>query len=66
MKLPPFSGDHPRCLKCGLRGAHTEWVPYRRAEHNHHHQRTREAVDEHLRRTCIRCGYSWREDIVRT
>lgn len=63
-KLPPFSGDRPRCRKCGVLGAHTEWQP-RKAPVYDRTQLVRAAEDEHLRRSCIRCGYRWREDIVR-
>lgn len=66
--LPPFSGEHPQCPKCGNRGAYTEWRPARG-----------ETVDlgvggsdrlvahgdyEHLRRRCERCDYEWREAII--
>ncbi|MFJ3812251.1 hypothetical protein ACIPWE_38550 [Streptomyces sp. NPDC090073] len=61
--LPPFSGDNPRCAKCGMRGAHTEWVPYRPPVYNGR-AAERKAQPEHLRRACIRCGYRWQEDIV--
>lgn len=62
--LPPFSGDRPRCRKCGILGAHTEWIPHKGAV-NDRGQLVRAAVPEYLRRTCIRCGFVWREDIVR-
>lgn len=62
--LRPFSGDKPRCSKCGMRGAHTEWKPHTPAEVSYSSVR-KAAQPEHLRRTCIRCGYWWREDIVR-
>lgn len=64
-RLPPFSGDKPRCRKCGMRGAHTEWQPYKSPVYDRS-QCIRAEVEEHLRRTCIRCGYHWREDVVRT
>lgn len=46
-----------------MRGAHTEWRPYKPPVYDRG-QTVRSAEDEHLRRTCIRCGYGWREDIV--
>ena len=63
--LPPFSGDNPRCRKCGMRGAHTQWVAYQPPVYNGR-AAERQAEPEHLRRTCIRCAYAWLEDVVRT
>lgn len=61
--LPPFSGDHPRCSKCAHRGAATEWRPYIRAVVSYGNV-LEPAVNEHLRRSCLRCGYRWSEAIV--
>ena len=52
--LPRFSGDDPTCSKCRHAEASTKWI---------------EAYclgktvlnEEHLRRSCNRCGYTWAE-----
>lgn len=61
VELPAFSGDMPPCIKCGFRGAYTEyrsphgWTDYANPVMH---------VDcEHLHRTCQRCGYGWPEAI---
>lgn len=61
--LPPFSGDHPPCVKCGMRDAFTEWVPYRPPVYDRG-LIAREAQGEYLKRTCCRCGYFWREACI--
>lgn len=61
--LPAFSGEHPPCVKCGMRDAYTEWVPYRPPVYDRG-QTVRPARDEYLKRTCGRCGYHWREACV--
>lgn len=60
MPLPSFSGDRPRCWKCGYLGADTEWKPARSASYS---ART-SFQGECLIRTCIRCAYTWREATV--
>lgn len=57
--LPPFSGDEPRCVKCGNLGAFTEFEAA---------QTLGGAVlaDEKLLRRCTRCGYEWDEAIVQS
>lgn len=48
---PPFSGEYPRCVKCGNVGAHTRYaeVP---------------VGGECLTRACRRCDYEWEEATV--
>lgn len=54
---PPFSGDEPRCIKCGNEGAFTVWKPA---------EKLGGAIlkEERLRRSCTRCDYGWDEAIV--
>lgn len=54
---PPFSGDEPRCIKCGNEGAFTEYQADEKLGGNVLRQ-------ERLRRRCARCDYSWDEAIV--
>ena len=56
-EYPPFSGDEPRCIKCGNEGAFTEWKP---------REKLGGAVlrEERLRRRCSRCDYGWDEATV--
>lgn len=56
--LPPFSGDEPRCVKCGNEGAFTEWKPAETLG-------TAVLRDERLRRRCMRCDFGWDEAIVK-
>lgn len=48
--LPPYSGEYPRCIKCGNLGAHTRFVT--------------DMVGERLKRECARCDYAWDEATV--
>ena len=48
--LPAFSGDQPRCKKCGHDQAGTSYE--------------REGLNEWLERECGRCGYSWNEAVL--
>lgn len=56
-RYPPFSGDEPRCIKCGNEGAYTEW----KAAETLGGTVLRE---ERLRRRCARCDFGWDEAIV--
>lgn len=61
--LPAFSGDHPPCVKCGIRDAYTQYVPPRQPVY----ERGRVLItyrDEFLKRTCSRCSYEWAEACV--
>lgn len=55
--LPPFSGDDPRCIKCGNEGAFTEWKDA---------EKLGSAVlrEERLQRRCSRCDFGWDEALV--
>ncbi|WP_431781739.1 hypothetical protein [Streptomyces chumphonensis] len=58
--LPPFSGDTPRCTKCGHEGACTEYRAYGDCGH------PADVVigwtpNPRLCRTCRRCGHGWDE-----
>lgn len=55
--LPPFSGDEPRCTKCGNEGAFTEWKPAEKMGGT-------VLREERLRRRCARCDFGWDEAIV--
>jgi hypothetical protein len=56
-EYPPFSGDEPRCIKCGNEEALTEWKPA---------EKLGGALlkEERLRRCCARCDYEWNEAVV--
>lgn len=54
---PPFSGDEPRCIKCGNEGAFTEWKPAEKLGGS-------VLKEERLRRRCSRCDYEWNEATV--
>ncbi|MFE6634675.1 hypothetical protein ACFVFT_14940 [Streptomyces tendae] len=56
-KYAPFSGDAPRCVKCGNRGAYTEWKPAEKMGNT-------VLREERLRRRCTRCDFEWDEAIV--
>jgi hypothetical protein len=55
--LPPFSGDEPRCIKCGNEGAFTAWKEAEKLGSSI-------LKEERLRRSCSRCDYSWDEALV--
>jgi ribosomal protein S27AE len=55
--LPPFSGDEPRCIKCGNEGAITEWKAPEKLGGT-------VLREEWLRRRCSRCGFGWDEATV--
>lgn len=64
-ELPPFSGDEPRCSKCGNRQAGTVYRPSGQCLHDV------DAVvgvgvhlNERLCRRCSRCDHAWDEAIV--
>ncbi len=57
--LPPFSGDEPRCTKCGNEVALTEWKPAEKLGGT-------VLREERLRRRCARCDFGWDEAIVKT
>lgn len=56
MSYPPFVEGWSYCVKCGehsdLRSVRYRALNYTVAG---------KAIDEHLERTCIRCGYEWKE-----
>jgi hypothetical protein len=56
-QYPPFSGDDPRCIKCGNKGALTEWEEAEKLGSS-------VLRAECLRRLCTRCGYGWDEAVV--
>lgn len=66
--LPPFSGDRPRCVKCGHEGAATRFMGYGYCSHD---SVTGSAVigafsNERLHRRCRNCDYEWDEALAET
>lgn len=60
--FPPFSGDDPRCPKCGNLGAYTTW----RSHGSYLGGGLIQGYDpnERLCRACSRCDYHWDEAVV--
>jgi ribosomal protein S27AE len=56
-EYPPFTGDNPRCVKCGNEGAYTEWKPAEKLG-------STVLSEERLRRRCSRCDYEWDEATI--
>ena len=61
--LPSFSGDTPRCAKCGNEGASTHYRATGRCIHGSGMEIGAHS-NERLHRECLRCGYQWDEAIV--
>jgi ribosomal protein S27AE len=68
LELPPYTGDHPTCPKCGHHGARTRHtpgiegaVPKERAVCE---SRFPSGLVERLCRECSRCGYHWDEALA--
>jgi Zn ribbon nucleic-acid-binding protein len=60
--LPPFSGSHPTCAKCGHHDAtvkHTFGQPMTLCR-----AVTPTGMPERLCRECVRCGYHWDEALA--
>lgn len=56
MALPPFSRN-AYCAKCGGRSIGATF----HAQHECVHREYAAHPEEHMMRTCLMCGYSWRE-----
>lgn len=61
--LPPYSGEDPKCIKCGHEGAATEYRAYGQCIHPTSEQRGLEP-NERLHRTCSNCDYAWDEAVI--
>jgi hypothetical protein len=60
--LPPFSGDDPKCAKCGNSGASTEYRAYGTCIHGSGPETSIGfEANERLHRECRRCDYAWDE-----
>ena len=60
--LPEYTGENPRCPKCGGHGAATEFQSVLSV--GVYIVAGVDMPDEWLTRTCMRCGYQWREACV--
>lgn len=64
VELPPFSGDEPRCIKCGNLGATTKYLAHGRCLHGSDLVFVGYQPNERLHRECTRCSYSWDEALA--
>lgn len=62
--LPPFSGDDPRCAKCGNKGAYTSYMATGRCMHQWPYDVIGFSPNERLHRECSRCGHQWDEATI--
>jgi predicted nucleic-acid-binding Zn-ribbon protein len=60
----PFSGDDPLCPKCLKIGATTEYMRWGECTHGRLNEVVGYDTNERLHRECLRCGYSWDEDLA--
>ncbi|MFC8273790.1 hypothetical protein ACFUJR_14955 [Streptomyces sp. NPDC057271] len=61
---PPYSGDSPRCTKCGNHGARTEYRAIGDCLHETGEQVHDFTPNPRLHRECDRCGHAWDEATV--
>lgn len=62
--LPPYSGESPRCPKCGEERAATTYMEFGRCSHyGDTHMVVGLDRNERLHRACRNCGYQWDEAI---
>lgn len=61
--LPPYSDIAAYCIKCGSHDAAVEYQPTLPAVIKGG-QVVKPERGEHHKRTCYRCGYTWREAVL--
>lgn len=61
---PPFSGDDTVCPKCLKVGASTQFREYGECVHGLLDEVVGFDQNQRLHRECLRCGYSWDEQLA--
>lgn len=59
--LPPYSGSDTTCVKCGNKGAFTEYLGHGKCLHDPVGTVLGFEPNERLHRQCSRCDYAWDE-----